>query len=159
MVMFEKMLVCLDGSPLSEQIVPYALKQAQLSHCEVVLVHVISEPFFITPGVPGVPGYPVQTDSMVKQLGQNLENARKYLNHIGLAFRKLGLKVTNITLEGAAGELIVEYANKNKIDLIAMATHGRSGITRAVMGSVADYVLKEVTLPLLLIKPQPEKPK
>jgi nucleotide-binding universal stress UspA family protein len=157
--MFEKMLVCLDGSPLSEQIVPYALKQAQLSHCEVVLLHVISEPFLIMPGVPGAPGYPVQTDSMVKQLGQDLENARKYLNHIALSFRKLGLKVTSITLEGPAGELIVKYANENKIDLIAIATHGRSGITRAVMGSVVDYVLKEVTLPLLLIKPQPEKPK
>jgi nucleotide-binding universal stress UspA family protein len=157
--MFEKMLVCLDGSPLSEQIVPYALKQAQLSHCEVVLLHVISEPFLIMPGVPGAPGYPVQTDSMVKQLGQDLENARKYLNHIALSFRKLGLKVTSITLEGSAGELIVKYASENKIDLIAIATHGRSGISRAVLGSVADYVLKEGNLPLLLLKPQAEKSK
>ena len=157
--MFEKMLVCLDGSELSEQILPYAMKQAQLFHSEVVLLHVLSEPFLVMPGVPGAPGYPVQTDSMVEQFGQDIIKVRKYLNHIALSFRKLGLKVTSITLEGAAGELIVKYAGENKIDLITMATHGRSGIRRAVLGSVADYVLKEVNLPLLLIKPKPAEQK
>jgi nucleotide-binding universal stress UspA family protein len=157
--MFENILVCLDGSELSEQILPYALKQAELFHSGVVLLHVVSEPFIMMPSIPGEPGYPMQTGSMTKQLSEDIIKAKKYLNQTALPFRKLGLKVTTITLEGPAGELIVKYANENKIDIIAIATHGRSGIRRAVLGSVADYVLKEVTLPLLLIKPQPAEPK
>jgi nucleotide-binding universal stress UspA family protein len=153
--MFEKMLVCLDGSELSEQILPYALRQAQLFHSEVVLLHVLSEPFFQMPGVPGAPGYPVQTDGMVKQNAEDTIKANKYLNHIALSFRKLALQVTSITLEGPAGEMIVKYAQDNKMNLIALATHGRSGISRAVMGSVADHVIRKTNLPLLLIKPQP----
>ena len=157
--MFENMLVCLDGSELSEQILPYALKQAESFHSDVVLIYVVSEPFIMMPSVPGEPGYPMQTESMTKQLSEDIIKAKKYLNHIALPFRKLGLQVTSITPEGPAGELIAKYANENKIDLIAMATHGRSGIRRAVLGSVADYVIKEISLPLLLIKPQPAEPK
>jgi nucleotide-binding universal stress UspA family protein len=52
------------------------------------------------------------------------------------------------------GEAIVDYAEGHEIDLIAIATHGRSGLGRLVFGSVADFVLREAGLPILVVKPK-----
>ena len=60
---------------------------------------------------------------------------------------------------GEAGEAIVEFADDNDVDLIAIATHGRSGPGRVVLGSVADYVIRNTRLPVLLIRPLVEKRK
>jgi len=60
-----------------------------------------------------------------------------------------------VTIRGLqVGEAIVSYANENNISLIAIATHGRSGLGRLVFGSVADFVLRETGLPILVIKPK-----
>ena len=53
-----------------------------------------------------------------------------------------------------AGEAILSYAGRNNVDLIATATHGRSGLRRGIFGSVADYVLRESGLPMLVLRPQ-----
>jgi len=64
-----------------------------------------------------------------------------------------GLKVDYLVMEGLAAETIVDFADNNQIGLIAIATHGEGGLKRLVFGSVADYVLRNSNLPMLVVKP------
>lgn len=152
--MFKKILVCLDGSKLAEQILPYAKEQALSFNSKVVLLHVTPESLIMPPGVPGAPGYPIQTKAMVEKMEQEMVESREYLNGVASSLREQGLDAESVILEGSPGEVIVEYAHENKINLIAIATHGRSGLRRSILGSVADYVLRESGLPILVIRPK-----
>jgi nucleotide-binding universal stress UspA family protein len=80
--------------------------------------------------------------------------AEAYLEGLTQKLQKKGLKVASVTWMGPAGESIIAYADSNKIGLIAIATHGHGGFKRAMFGSVADFVLRNSTLPLLVIRPQ-----
>jgi nucleotide-binding universal stress UspA family protein len=155
--MFKKILVCLDGSELAEQILPYVKAQAKSFKSTVVLLHVTPEPVLEAPGIPGEPGYAVQTKSMFQEMGKEMVRAEEYLDNLALGFKKMGIRTKCEILEGLAGELIVKYAQTNKINLIAMATHGRSGVGRMILGSTADFVIRESGLPILIIRPQQNK--
>jgi nucleotide-binding universal stress UspA family protein len=156
--MFKKILICLDGSELAEQILPYAEEQALHFNSKLVLIRVYSEPGFIGLAVPGFPGIPVETQNMGKQIQKEEQEAEKYLKTVAdKLLKQRGLAADCVTVLGAAGEAIVNYAVENKIELIAIATHGRSGPGRMVMGSVADYVLHNAHLPVLLIRPEVKK--
>ncbi len=72
---------------------------------------------------------------------QIIASAMDYLDGLGKAFKAKGLRPLSVAREGSAPEQILEYAETNRIDLIAMSTHGRSGIGRWVWGSVTDKVL------------------
>ena len=157
--MFKRVLICLDGSELAEQILPYVKEQAKSFKSEVVLLHVTPEAVIVPPGIPGAPGYPIQTGAMVKEMGEEMIKAQEYLDRIALSFQDVGLKTKRVVLEGAAGESIVKYAGEHKIGLIAIATHGRSGVGRAILGSVADFVIRESGLPVLMIRPKHDKSK
>lgn len=158
--MFDKILVCLDGSKLAEQILPYATEEALHFNSRMVLLQVVTPPpTIVMPGVPGVPGAPLApSPKAVAEAMQKEETAtRAYLESASRLIRPKGLKVDAVTLQGVlVGQLIVAYAKDNRVDLIALATHGRSGLSRAVMGSIADYVMKESGLPILLIRPRKE---
>jgi nucleotide-binding universal stress UspA family protein len=154
--MFKKILVCLDGSDLAEQILPYVKEQAKSFKSTVVLLHVTPEPVLEVPGIPGEPGYPLQTKSMLQEMEKEMVSADKYLDNLALSFKKLGIRTKYEILEGLAGESIVKYAQANKINLIALVTHGRSGIGRMMLGSTADFVIRESGLPILIIRPKPE---
>jgi nucleotide-binding universal stress UspA family protein len=155
--MFKKILVCLDGSELAEQILPYAVAEALRFQGKLVLFQVVPEPVAFSPGIPGVGAAPIQTDAMLKESKRALDEARKYLEKIAAPIRKKGIKVETISIMGRAGEAILSYADKNNMNLIAIATHGRRGLERGVFGSVADYVLRESGLPMLVIRPQERK--
>ena len=152
--MFENILVCLDGSELAEQILPFATEQAQRFSSNVVLLHVVPEPVIVSPGIPGTPGVPVETHRMLEQMREEEKEAAAYLKRIAKRFREKGLAAEPVILPGSAGDAIINYANDNDIGLIVIATHGRSGLARAVFGSVADYVLRNSGLPVLVIRPQ-----
>lgn len=148
--MFQKILVCLDGSKLAEQIMPYAAEQASRFGGSLVLFQVVSLASLPTPiGIESVP-VAVPND----QLAEAEAAARDYLESLALPLRRKGLKVECVTLVGHPAESIVSYAEENKFDLVAIATHGRSGLKRLVFGSVADHVIRKSGLPILLIKPK-----
>ena len=88
------------------------------------------------------------------QLAEAEAAARDYLDGLALPLRGKGLKVQCVTMIGLPAESIVSYAEENRFDLVALATHGRSGLRRLVFGSVADYVVRKSGLPILLIKPK-----
>lgn len=156
--MFEKILVCLDGSDLSEQILPYAEEEALRFRGRAVLLHVVSEPVMVTPGLPGagatITRTPEGTAGMLEYMEKEQEKATTYLERIAGALQEKGVLTEVVVTTGPPGDAIINYANNNGIGLIAIATHGRSGLGRAVFGSVADYVLRESGLPILVIRPK-----
>lgn len=150
--MFEKILVCLDGSELAEQILPYAAAQAKCFQSEMVLLHVIPGGYITAPGIPGASGGPVRTPGALEQLEKEEEEAGKYLEQVAETLQEQGINVSTEIFQGDPGASIISYAGENDIGLIAIATHGRSGLGRVIMGSVADYVTKNSGLPVLLIR-------
>jgi nucleotide-binding universal stress UspA family protein len=157
--MFEKIVVCLDGSELAEQILPYAAEQALHFGSVVVLLRVVPEPVIVTPGIPGVAGTILVTSRMEQRVEKEESESGMYLRAVAerlLAGHRLHAEC--VTLLGAPGQSIVEYATANEVGLIAIATHGRSGPGRAIFGSVADFVLRQSRLPILLVRPITAKP-
>jgi len=157
--MFKKILVCLDGSELAEQILPYAVEEALHFQSKLVLFQVVPEPVAFSPGIPGAASVPIRTDTMLEEAKKALNEARDYLEDIATPLRKKGIQVEAVSILGGAGEAILSYAEGNNINLITIATHGRSGLRRGVFGSVADYVLRESGLPMLVIRPQKREDK
>jgi nucleotide-binding universal stress UspA family protein len=155
--MFKKILVCLDGSRLAEQIMPYATEEAIHFQGKLVLLQVVQEPVAYSPGIPGEAPVPIETGAMVEETKEALNRARDYLEKLAAPLRKKGIQVKTVAIPGRADEAILDYANTNSINLITIATHGRGGLRRAVFGSVADHVLRESGLPVLVIRPQDEK--
>jgi nucleotide-binding universal stress UspA family protein len=155
--MFKKILVCLDGSKLAEQILPYAAEEALHFQGRLVLFQVVPEPVAFSPGIPGVASVPLQTDTMLEEAKMALNEARDYLEKIANPLRKKGIRVDAVSILGRAGEAILDYARTKNVNLITIATHGRSGLRRGVFGSVADYLLRESGLPMLVIRPKKQK--
>ena len=152
--MYKKIAVCLDGSGLAEQILPYAAEQARHFGSTLVLLRVIPGPVLLAPGIPGAGGGPIVTARMEKQVEKEQQEAEAYLNTTaGHLFKEYQVRPECLTLIGPPGQTIVEYAAQNEIGLIAIATHGRTGPGRVLFGSVADYVVKQTRLPVLLIRP------
>lgn len=155
--MFERILVCLDGSKLAEQIMPYATEEAIRFQGTLVLLQVVQEPIVFSPGFPGEAPAPIETSTMIEGTKEALNRARAYLAKLAAELRKKGIQVETVAIPGRAGEAILDYANANNIDLITIATHGRGGLRRVVFGSVADHVLRGSGLPVLVVRPQDEK--
>ncbi len=152
--MFGRILVCLDGSALAEQILPYATEQALRFDSRVTLLQVITTPSSVY--MASAAGELPQTGDMIaKEIQKQDAEARTYLDSVAQSLREKGLDAEFVVLGPAQpGNTIVKYAQDNAIDLICMATHGRSGLGRVVFGCVADRVLRESGLPILLIKPR-----
>ena len=148
--MFQKILVCLDGSKLAEQIVPYASEQAARFGSTLTLLQVVS--LATTPTPTGIESIPVMVPT--DRLEEAEAAAKDYLEGLARPLREKGLKVQCVTMIGPPAESIVGYAEEKGFDLVAIATHGRSGFKRLVFGSVADYVIRKSGLPILLIKPK-----
>jgi nucleotide-binding universal stress UspA family protein len=151
--MFEKILVCLDGSKLAEQILPFAAEQAKRFNSKIVLLQA-----YVVPSAElaaATPTSPVVAPQLLQQEELKYKNeAMAYLEEVAEQLRESGLDVACVVLNGIAGDVIVSYAQNEPVDLIALATHGHSGLGRIVFGSVADQVLRESGLPILVIKPQ-----
>jgi len=131
--MYTKILVPLDGSHLSEQILPYAGLMAEKFHIPVELLRV-NDPGAITAFAP-----PFQGGDYLKKVSQ-------------LHF-PLSRSVDCVVEMGKPAEVIVERAAANSGTVIAMATHGFSGIQRWLLGSVANKVVRTVKNPVLLVRP------
>ena len=147
---YKNILVPLDTSELAELALSDALSLARLCQAELTLLHVIApaDRVFATDL-----GYTVYID---QHWDDQKQQALDYLDNVCQRLACRDLSVHKAVETGAAAETIVDYASKNGIDLIVMATHGRSGLQRWVYGSVADKVLRGATGPVLLVRARPE---
>ena len=152
--MFKKILVCLDGSNLAEQILPFIMAQGNCFD-KIVFLKVLASPEISLPfGVPGAPSVPINTEARLARFQKELIEAPAYLEKIAQPLREIGLDVDCVVLQGMPSETIVNYAKDNRVELIAMATHGHSGLRQVIVGSTAEFVLKNAGWTLLLMTPQ-----
>jgi len=137
--MFARILVPLDGSPLAEGILPEVAELASLHGAELMLLRVA-----LAHTLPGVDA----TDAQVYAV----EEAEGYLAEVERRLAPQGITVTRAVRYGRAAEEILDHAQVRRVDLIAMCTHGRTGILRLVLGSVAEAVLRASPVPVLLLR-------
>jgi len=145
--MYKQILVPLDGSDLAEGAIPHGAEMAKAFKAKLTLLSVI-EPVEVY-SQPGVVG-PVVSVSM--DVGDEVRNVTEYLDKVADKLRKDGIDVVRVVREGDAASQICDYARENHADMIVMSTHGRSGIQRLVYGSVAEHVLHNATVPVLLVR-------
>lgn len=148
--MFKKILIPLDGSTLSESILPHVSQLAKSIGAQVVLLRVVSTPIPET-SYAGLYAMPVPAAPTAPERDPYAE-AEGYLQRVAFDY----FPDQTVTLQvagGPTGENILDLATDQDIDLIAMTTHGRSGLSRMVLGSVADEVVRRSHLPVLLLRP------
>jgi nucleotide-binding universal stress UspA family protein len=142
--MYKKILVPLDGSELAKKALDQAEKLAKCFDAEIILFQVV--PFMPIYGSPELVT-PLIVDEKQK------EAAEKYLLNLTEELKRKGLKVTSMVRTGQVVAMeIIDFAKESRVDLITMCTHGRSGITRWVLGSVALKVLTRAETPILLVR-------
>jgi nucleotide-binding universal stress UspA family protein len=145
--MYRKILVPLDGSKLAECVLPHVEALAKASQAqEVVFVRVV-EPYRPPPS-----DYVVSDQEIARFDEEYRAVAEKYLKELVNRVHLGAIQPRLEALRGRVAETLAEYANRNNVDLIIIATHGRSGISRWVWGSVADRVLRSSCVPILMIR-------
>jgi len=141
---YKRAVVALDGSPVAEAIIPFILEIAGPLDMEVVLVRV-NRP--IPPEV--IEG---SRHVIVEDPEKSRVDAEEYLAPVAVELRNKGVRVRTQVRRGQPAEEIVLAAREIGADLIAMTTHGRSGLGRLLFGSVAEAVLRESRLPVFLMR-------
>jgi len=139
---FTRILIPLDGSKVAEQVMPYARAFARGLNLPVELLAVVDVGALLTS---------VDRARLFDNLAeQESLKSKQYLERI--AERFIGSRVKRSVEQGSAAEAIIEKAAADKSTLIAMTTHGRSGLNRWLLGSVAEKILRGTTNPLLLVR-------
>jgi nucleotide-binding universal stress UspA family protein len=142
-----RILVPLDGSKLAEAILPGAAIVARMLGAELTLLRVVAVTSYMR-----VEGYPDPVG--VPTTGISGGEAEAYLADVAREIREDGQRVTDVIVEGTnVATAILDAAEERRAALIAMATHGRTGLADATLGSVAAAVVKEATVPVLLQRP------
>ena len=145
---FNRILVPLDGSPISEQILTPAASLAHSTGSSIVLVQVVPT----GANIRRMTAHPFRRSTTQTRLSQQIEIA-DYLGGLAEDLRSGGIEVTIDTAQGEIAEEIVAMGTSHRASVIAMCTHGRTGIRRLALGSVAEQVLRQSAMPLLLYRP------
>jgi nucleotide-binding universal stress UspA family protein len=144
----KSIVVPLDGSELAESVLPTVAELAKTLKLEVVLFRAYSIPYSAYSSAEG--SYAVDYEELLKAMR---EEAVDYLEKKTVAVKKLGIdKVSCVAKEGFAADEIISLSRKSPDNLIAMCTHGRSGVKRWVLGSVTETVVRHSADPVLVIR-------
>ena len=144
----KSIVVPLDGSELAESVLPTVAELAKTLKLEVVLFRAYSIPYSAYSSAEGY--YAVDYEELLKAMR---EEAVDYLEKKTEAVKKLGIdKVSCVAKEGFAADEIISLSRKSPDNLIAMCTHGRSGVKRWVLGSVTETVVRHSADPVLVIR-------
>ncbi|MEZ4663771.1 MAG: universal stress protein [Caldilineaceae bacterium] len=171
-----KVMIPLDDSKLSQQIMPAVEKLFSPDETELLLFSVVTPR--LAPELRGPSSAPSAGDVMTavmlhgehtyqhdmeeqaaryREIGEALAAQRaRDLRRVGRTLEQAGYSVRTDAWTGEAAETICTYAQNKKVDVIAMATHGRSGLSRMLMGSVAEEVVRTSPIPVLLLRPEEE---
>jgi nucleotide-binding universal stress UspA family protein len=145
--LIKRILVPLDGSTVGAAAIPYTEALALALDAEIVLLHSM-QPAALAFAFP-------ETGTPMQIVGNESSKtaAAAYLDGIKRELSRKGLKVSAAVVMGSAPDQIIDYANANTIDLIAMSSHGRTGFGRWVFGSVTDKILHAGDTPVLVVRP------
>jgi nucleotide-binding universal stress UspA family protein len=138
-----------DYSPASRPAFRKAVELAKAMRRELVLVHVLSP--VVVPIISGEMYIPPEIYDDLQRTARTV--ARRHLDRLVTRARRAGARATSRLVEGApVAERIIRLARALRADLIVMGTHGRSGVTRLVLGSVASRVVASATCPVLTVR-------
>jgi nucleotide-binding universal stress UspA family protein len=147
--LLERILVPTDGSPESGRALSIAEHIAVAHGTEVVLVQVVQFPVLTG-------GYDWSSPELYEQLTDaQTQDAQANLDRLAARFRSVGLRVTPLLLRGSPAISLLEVEKEQNPGLVVMSTHGRTGLARFALGSVADRVVREGTVPVLLVRAAP----
>jgi nucleotide-binding universal stress UspA family protein len=142
---YKKILVCLDGSPLAEAALPHAQILASDEEAEVILLRVSVNP---------AAEFSFSDPTIANKFIQDMEaETLHYLQSVRSRLQKAGFRTSFLIRQGTVAETILQTASETKTDVIVMSTHGRSGIQRWLLGSVADRIVTHSNIPVMLIRP------
>ena len=163
-----KVLIPLDGSALSRQIVGHVQRLFSPADCELILLRVTESPHgrIANPPLPISDAWrtPLHTSYRDVELSQHPTYASQVWENVRAtaesellpeihALKEAGYAVSVLIQSGDPARTIVDVAQRQAVDVVAMATHGRTGLRRLVLGSVAETVLRELAVPLVLVRP------
>lgn len=145
--MYKRILVPVDGSATSARGLREALRLAKDQGARIRLLHVVDESMAIGYAESGL-----DLEPMIEGL---VASGKRILKRSGDAAKKAGVRAESQLYEsmaGSAATTILRDARKWRADLLVMGTHGRRGIRRVVLGSDAEHVVREATVPVLLVR-------
>jgi nucleotide-binding universal stress UspA family protein len=151
-------LIALDRTKLSEQMLAHAVEFGKMMGASFTLLSVI-KPVPPIPFPTGSANLDAEVQSMLTQIDaiqdQMSKEALKYLDDVAAPLRGQGLRVeTKVAFEDRPGVAIVHEATPPAVDLVALETHGRHGLPRLILGSVADKVIRGAAVPVLVHRPR-----
>ena len=142
--MYRKILVPLDGSKVAEGVLPHAKALAYSEGSELILLTVGANPAvdfaFSDPGL------------AQSAISEQEEHSKKYIAEVEQQLHAAGFKTSTVLRVGSVAEVILGVAEELDVDCIAMSTHGRTGPARWLLGSIAEQVVHNSKVPVLLIR-------
>ena len=153
--MYKKIMVPLDGSKLAECVLPHLEEFVTGFKAETIIFVRVIEPAPARYSEINSTTNPHEYVNIRKEVEKIEEerklSARSYLNEVISRFKQNEITFTAHVLVGPVADRLVDYVDSNEIDLVLIATHGRSGISRWVRGSIADRVLRSARAPVLMV--------
>jgi len=147
--MYKKILVPTDGSALSKKAIRSAIELASSVGAELIALHVV--PRYPTSYFEG--GIAVSNSEVARVEKQWAEHGQALADEVGKAAEKAGVKAKAITVRSdLVAEAILAAARKNRCDLVVMASHGRKGLKRLLLGSETQHVLTHGNIPVLVLR-------
>ena len=146
--MYQKIMVPLDGSELAECVLAHAEAIAKGCQTPIELVRVVEPIELPTRG-----GLALTSDDLRQIELQAKHEAEVYLEEVTNRLSHTGLNIKSKVITGKPADSLIDYARSSHADLIIMATHGRSGISRWIWGSVAQRIISSSSIPVLLVRP------
>ena len=143
-----EIMIPLDGSPLAEAALEPATELARLWDAEISLVQVVRPIILSEPNLTFPSSYSDQATAIRRDLAQD------YIKDVAERVRESGLRSTGIAvIGGAVSQTLIDLASPERVGLMVVATHGRGGLKRLVLGSVADKLIRGANVPVLVIRP------
>jgi nucleotide-binding universal stress UspA family protein len=153
---FERIIVPLDGSTLSAKAIPYANEVGKRFNAEIILVTVVSAPALSiisqTTGMEDAAATDIVGREPHMEGGDSVYAVKRYLTDWAQSLKTQGVKVSYEVTVGTPAKAIMELAQAQQASLIVMMSHGRGWFKRAILGSVADEILRHSSVPVLIIK-------
>jgi nucleotide-binding universal stress UspA family protein len=144
-VKVSKMVCAVDFSEYSDYALQYAIELASIFDAELKLLHVVELPFLPSYSLAGVPDLSLPVEQVE-------ENAKEHMEELVKECRRKYERVTGDLRTGAPFLEIIGYARDEDADMIVVGTHGRSGLSHMLIGSVAEKIVRKAPCPVLTVK-------
>lgn len=146
-LIFTKIMVATDGSDAAKKAVDSAVRLAQLNKAKLYTVHVVA------PGEAKITQHDPRDAEWTKHMKEHLmAQGREATHYVETAGKIVNVEVEPVVLEGNPADEIVNFAEKNDVELIVMGTLGKSGVQRFLLGSVAENVVRHSKVPVLVVR-------